>query len=243
MTQLSRPYQVALIALVGITMVWFVALRHHGESSPGTTATQTAQVSKPAPQTSPATATPVYKGPAPGVEGLTRAIRKAHQAVATSQQNAHALETKSAEASGEQPTSASPAASAGHHGVSPTTSRTPGAALPQRQQGAGAKLSPADQVTRELQQGRTVLLLFWNSQSVDDRAVRTQLRRVQHALGRAVAVHEASAGQIGLFGQITQDVRVTETPTILIINPRRMVTPLIGLTDAFAIRQAINEAQ
>ncbi|HEY7892113.1 MAG TPA: hypothetical protein VIC05_07890 [Solirubrobacteraceae bacterium] len=241
MEQLSRPYQIALIALVGVVLVWFVALRHHGQSPPGTTATQTAAISKPATQASPATATPVYKGAAPGVEGLTRAIRKAHEAVATSQQNAHTMERKASEASGERSASASPAPS---HRASPTTEApTPSKASPKHHQSSSPPVSPAEQVTRELAQGKTVMLLFWNSKSVDDRAVRVQLRLAQHALGRKVAVHEASASQIGMFGQVTQDVRVNETPTILIISPKRLVTPLIGLTDAFSIRQAVSEAR
>src|SRR5438067_3628961 len=92
MTQLSRPFQVALAAVGLLVVVWFIALRGHSSSAEPTATTH---------PTSPhGSSTGVYHGPAPGVEGLTRDIQKAHAAVAQSEQNAAQLARKSAEASG-----------------------------------------------------------------------------------------------------------------------------------------------
>ncbi len=104
MTQISRPFQIALVAVGLLAAVWLFAL--HGRSASSTESSGSAPASTPA-TTSGAAAqekaaaapTTVYKGAAPGVAGLTGAIAKAHGAVATSQQNAKELESKSAQAS------------------------------------------------------------------------------------------------------------------------------------------------
>ena len=88
-----------------------------------------------------------------------------------------------------------------------------------------------------------MILMFWNSKAVDDIAVHKQLELAKRALGHKVVIHDASAKQIGIFGQVTQDVTVYQTPTILIINHKRLVTTLTGFTDAFSIRQAVREAE
>ena len=51
-----------------------------------------------------------------------------------------------------------------------------------------------------------------------------------------------SAGQVGAFGTVTHAVQVTQTPTLLIVNPHGQTTVLTGLTEAFAIQQAIAES-
>jgi uncharacterized membrane protein len=108
-----------------------------------------------------------------------------------------------------------------------------------------AATAPSAQVKveHELQQGKTVLILFWNRHGSDDVAVHTALPAVQHALGGRVAVHYASAGQVSAFGTITHAIQVTQTPTLLIVNRHGQTTVLTGLTDAFAIRQAVSESR
>ena len=92
MAQLSRPFQIALAAMGVLVAVWFVALRGHSSSSSGSGGTPQAH-SQPAPAAAkPGAASPIYHGSAPGVEGLTRAIAKAHGAVALSERNARSLQ-------------------------------------------------------------------------------------------------------------------------------------------------------
>ena len=62
-------------------------------------------------------------------------------------------------------------------------------------------------------------------------------------LEKKIAVHYATAAQVASFGSITKTVQVYGTPTILMINRHGAVTTITGLTDAFAIEQAIDEAR
>ena len=102
MPQVSRPLQVALAAVGLLVVVWFVALRGHSSSSEPTATTPASS-----PQGSSAG---VYHGSAPGVEGLTRDIQKAHAAAGQSEHASAQLQQKAAQASGEA--AATPAASA-----------------------------------------------------------------------------------------------------------------------------------
>jgi hypothetical protein len=88
MAQLSRPYQIILGVVVVFGLIWAVALRGHSSNpsepaasapaAPGSAANGSSGGNAAAP-------TDVYHGAAPGVEGLTKAIAKAHGAVAESQ--------------------------------------------------------------------------------------------------------------------------------------------------------------
>ena len=93
MSRLSRPYQIALGAIALLGAVWFLALRGHssGSSEPGSSTATSPPTHAAAPATQPGATTPVVHGTAPGVEGLTRAINKAHATVAESERNAKQL--------------------------------------------------------------------------------------------------------------------------------------------------------
>jgi hypothetical protein len=211
MTQISRPFQIALVTVGVLMAIWFLALRGHSASSPpgSSGASAAAATSTPAGQSQGAPSS-IYHGPAPGVEGLTRAIAKAHGAVATSQQNAKQLEKKLAQASGgSSAPAASPAgsssqstASAGHTapvagpahkapaatGVKParTTPASKAAGSP-----AAAHRTPSRQalVERALKEGKIAVILFWNPKGADDAAVHLELRLLEavHHLIRPVA--------------------------------------------------------
>ena len=105
-------------------------------------------------------------------------------------------------------------------------------------------LQPASQATiaAELHQGKTVLLLFLNPRlrrrRRGDRNHRSRLQARPH-----VAAHFALASQVNSFGSITRDIQVYQTPTLLIVTPKRQVTTLTGLTDDFSIEQAVAEAK
>jgi trimeric autotransporter adhesin len=288
MTQISRPFQIGLLAAGLFVAVWFIALRGHsaGGSGSGSAASSTAVPTSTAANSSPAAEakaaaapTPIYHGAAPGVEGLTRAINKAHAAVAASQQSAKQTEAESAQASSAAAAAAAAAASAtskpsvvvhsstvtkgsttthkvtihastvgatGSHGTTVTKSVTKSTSTPaSKPSGTSAKSPPPMQVTveNELKQGKMVAVLFWNPRASVDSAVQRELQVVSHSQGGKLAVHDARAAQVGAFGSITRAIQVYQTPTILIINKNGLTTTLTGLTDAFAIEQAIAEAR
>jgi hypothetical protein len=286
MAQLSRPYQIALGAMAVLALVWFVALHGHKgnpsepsapsisskPSTPGASSKPSASSSSAAAaqERAAAKATPVYHGAAPGVEGLTRDISKAHGAVALSQQKASELQRKSVQASNEaspsKGASGSTAASGGHAGnrVSANHPRSvptshPGSmptshpgSMPTSHPGSGTDASapatpkrPVQQATveRELTHGKTVLLVFWNPKASVDASVRSQAIAVGHGSKGRVAVHVARAGQVGLFGPVTEVAHVYQTPTILIVGRHGLVSVLTGLIDDFGLRQAVGEAE
>jgi hypothetical protein len=252
MAQVSRPFQIALGAILVLAVVWFVALR--GSSSSGGGSGSAAHVSVPAPQPAqPSSAQPSspYHGSAPGVEGLTRDIEKARGAVAQSERSAKDLEQKSAQASSPStPSSSSSGAAA--VGVAPRSSASsptrhavvprPRHAAPSSHAQHQASISvPArqSQVEAQLKNGETVAVLFWDPKGSDDATVLRELRSVQD---RSTVVQVASAGEVGSFGSFTRAAQVSTTPTILIVLPNGRTSTLTGLTDAYAIRQAISEA-
>jgi hypothetical protein len=269
-TQISRPFQIALAAVAVLGLVWAVALRGH---SPGQSESTGTVPHAPAPaanaqaeEKAAAGPTPIYHGAAPGVEGLTRAIAKAHEAVATSQQNAQQLQQRSREAAQETPAAQGGAANstaqsaAAAPGAAAATQRAREAAAVRARRasetaarahrgGAPAKHAgggrPAAQVAveHEVAAGKTVLLLFWTPSSSVDRVVRSETAAMVAGSHGRLALHVGTSGQVGEFGPITEVVHVYQTPTILIVNRRGVVSTLTGLTDTFALRQLVHEAE
>jgi hypothetical protein len=291
MSQLSRPYQIGLCAVLLLGLVWMVALRGHTSNpsepaptsaprtaptsaatptsavTPTSTTASTAATQAKASSTSAAAEakaaaapTPVYHGAAPGVEGLTRAIAKAHGAVALSQHEAAQQQSESAQPSSEASAgrsvtthkSSTVVVSHGsttvvhstHVTVTPAKAQSPAKTQPQ----APAK-TPSDRqpqqvaVEHEVAQGKTVILMFWDPHSSVDATVRKQVDVLaQRSKGRIV-VHTSLAGQVGAYGSITEVAHVYQTPTILIVNHHGVVSTLTGLTDVFALEQAVSEAK
>jgi len=260
MTHISRPFQIALAALVLFIAVWFLALRGHsgGESSSSSSSSPSAASSSPASssasQSAPGGGTPaskggVYHGSAPGVEGLSRAIQKARGAVAQSQQNAK--QQGSTQSSGGSQTH-----HAQKHNAQTQTSQSQSAKqthaqqkqsqqAQNTQQSKAASGVPAMQtvVEGELERGKVVAVLFWNPKGAVDATVRRELRAAGRAQHGKLAVHVARSNQVGSFGSFTHTVQVYSTPTILLINTKGSTSSLTGLTDAFSIGQAVKEVK
>lgn len=237
MAQLSRPYQIALITVLGFAMAWFLVL--HRSNGGGSSANSTPPA--PAPVTHPSTAATVSPAHA-------RAIRALHSPVApTTKQSRSVAAPRRAHAKSAPSVSTVSHRPATSHTQTSTTSHSQGAvtrpAPSPTPQHANAVSPRAAQLEAELAQGKTVLLLFWNPKSLEDRAMQKQLQSAAHALGSKVVTHQASASEVDAFGALTQRVHVAQTPTILIINSHEQVSTLTGFTDSFVIRQAVAEAQ
>ncbi|MGA7705046.1 MAG: hypothetical protein WB998_09155 [Solirubrobacteraceae bacterium] len=279
MAQLSRPYQIALAAVAVLGLVWAVALRAHGPSpsqpapakastaaaspaSGGSAASSSASAAAEAKAA--AAPTPIYHGAAPGVEGLTRAIAKAHGAVAESQRNVQEQRSKSGEAAeahapasasstNTSPATAQKSLTVAHRTVTHTTAgktvtKTHVGAVKTSRSPSAAKAHPGRTVQQvaveaELAHGKTVMLVFWDPRASVDREVLLQVDALAGGSKGTVTVHAALAGQVGMFGKITEVVHVYQTPTILIVNRQGVVSTLSGLTDVFSLRQAVSEAR
>jgi hypothetical protein len=258
MAQISRPFQIALVAVALLVAVWFFALHGHSSTSgSGSAATPAAPASPAASAKKAAAPSPVYHGPAPGVSGLTRAVAKAHEAVGTSQQNAKQLEQKSNQASSTTSPAGNGATTAPAASPSVSTTKTsatkaaPAGSTPHKpataHKPAGATSNPALQrtVEAELAHGKIAVLLFWNRKGADDVVSHKALQQLmaKHHEASKIAVHESPASAVASYGTITRGVQVYGTPTILIINKRHQATTITGSTDAFSIEQAIAEAR
>ena len=265
MSQISRPFQIALLAVAVLGAAWLFVFQPHN-SNTATSSSSSAVVSTPPASPLSATATDskttgssakIYHGSAPGVQGLTRAVAKAHEAVATSQQNAKALEQKSAQASGQTSTSASSStpssasatkAAATPAKSTPSTSKSTSTSTPKSHAPRATNTHsniPVGQraVEAELAHGNVVVVLFWNPNGTDDKAVRRALGSLQAAHHGKIAINVASASQAATFGAITRGVQVYGTPTMLVVNKHGKAIVLTGLQDAFSIGQTIDEAR
>lgn len=231
MAQLSRPYQIALLAVLGLAAAWFLLLHH--SSNNGSTAGSS--------PSAPAPIRHVTKTASSPAGTVQRPTVSAHRKTSPVSQHPHARTLRSLTApSGASARSHAPSSTATH--AQSTDIDRAGSPTASSQQPKGAD-KRAVQVERELAQGKTVLLLFWNPKSVDDRAVQHQLQAAAHSLGSRVATHQANASEVDAFGALTQRVHVAQTPTILIINRKQQVSTLTGFNDAFVIRQAVSEAR
>ena len=255
MAQISRPFQIALVAMGVLVAVWFVALRGHSSGSNSSGGSSQGH-SQPVPAVAkPGAASPIYHGSAPGVEGLTRAIAKAHGAVAVSERNAQSLQGQSARASSSTQAAAGAAAATSPHAHSPAASgtgavtavvATSGAhSLHPRAGRSSARVAYSKQVAIEgaLKRGKLAAILLWSANGSIDAVVRRELQAAGRALGGSVVVYEAHPSQVASFGSFTSAVPVYATPTILIVNRRGHTTTVSGLTDAFSIEQAVGEAR
>jgi hypothetical protein len=264
MTQISRPFQVALAAVGVLALVWLVALRGHSSSSEPTAGAPASHLS-PSPSSGGGSSSgSVYHGSAPGVEGLTRDIQKAHGAVAASEQNAAQLERKSAQASSESSSTGGTSAASGStaaatpvskHASATKTAASAKAKAPASKHSAtpssGAHARslglPAGQVwvEGELAHKLAVALLFYSPRAYDDSRTRREVENVvreERAHHRRLVLRVAPANAVGTFGSFTRVASVYQTPTLLLVMPNGEVKPPItGLTDGFSIAQAINE--
>ncbi len=245
MVQLSRPFQAVLAAVALFALVWFVALHRPGSaatssgSSSSLSGAQSGDSSKPshvasasrakaaAPRATAHTRTAAHRRPASATTHRAPATATAHKTVPTPHRAAATAHRAPATA----------------HRAPATAHRAPATAHKVPSTGHAGSASEAASVAADLEHGRTVMLLFWNPHASNDVTVHQQLGVVAHKLGRTVAAFSARASQVGQFGSITRDVQVYQTPTLLIVNPKRQVTTVTGLTDAYALEQTIREAR
>ena len=260
MAQLSRPYQIGLVAIALLAAAWLLLFQGHHSNSTGSSAsappahTRTVKAPTAAPK-APSHGTAgqaTGHGSASSLGAYGHAIEKARGAVATSQKNANELAAKSAQASSPSTSSPKPAATstttAPPKSAAPTTSATATTTeshvtAKRAPSAPAASSAPVRQRTVEaqLKSGRIALIFFWNPSGSDDRAVHRALAKLPHNL--RVSIDEARPSEVASFGVITRGVQVYGTPTLLIANAKGQITTLTGLQDPFTIAQAIREAR
>lgn len=257
MAQISRPFQIALAVVVLFAGVWLFALqgRFNSTSNSGSSAPASAG-SAPA-STSSAAAPPaahakaggagshIYHGPAPGLEGLTRDVSRAHEAVAKIGAAPQAHGTSPATKTAAKHAVKTPAKPVVKTPTTVPSSAGRGTSTARHATGA-ITLTGQHTVEAELKKGDVVLLLFWNPNGTDDLTVHRALQQVRAAARsprQPIAVQEAPASKVASYGSVTRGVQVNATPTLFVINKKGQAIVLAGVQDAFSIEQAISEAR
>jgi hypothetical protein len=221
MDQISRPVQVVLAVTLLFAALWFVALRPKSSAGGGPAATPAPEA-----QTTPAPS----GGAAPGTEGLKRAVDQARGAVATANGDAARASRSSADTAA-PPKAAQPATSSSS--ARPATAPHP-AARPER-------TGPASLVEAALRQRKAVAIAFVDPKTADARAVAQEMRHVSRFDGRAVAL-AVPLTKLSDYDFITNRVEVTVAPTVVIVDPRRRATTIVGFTDRGEIEQRLADA-
>lgn len=215
-SQISQPVRILLIGAVVFLAAWFTLLRPKGETvvPPVTTSTTTTTpAATSTPQTSLGKAVDAAKKAA---GAKTKATATATPATGTATTSAPDVKTEPAAA----------------------------AAIPAE---ALAKF-PKD-VSRALK-ARKVLVLGvlsedakpWRPLADDDRYVRNYLKRVNRYDGQ-VFVKPVGLDKLSTYGTLVNDLGVTQSPSIVVIDRNLKGTVLSGYVDRVAINQAIADAR
>jgi len=213
MSQISPPMRIMLAGALLFLAAWMTVLR------PG-------PVEPEAPATSP-TSAPVVNGAAPQ-SAPGQAAAAAQNAAGTAEQAAAARAGQAAVAPGTAPaTSAIPVA--------------PGQAAPVEAPKVDFKAAGVpDAVAKDLGEKVTVLL-FWNRKAADDRAVNRAVKGVFRHRGQ-VAIHRVPIANVSKYAAITRGADVAQSPTVLVVDRRLSVEPLVGYVDTTSIDQVVVDA-
>ncbi|MEN3283833.1 MAG: hypothetical protein V7607_4973 [Solirubrobacteraceae bacterium] len=213
MEQISLPFRVALIALVVVGGVWFVALRPKSDSPPASST-------------------------APGATGLANDVTKAKGAASTSDA-ANAATEAAANAVGGDGTSAAPAA----NGTAAQPGPAGKGAAPGKPGLADDAVAgdPSKAVLSAVDEGKVAVVLFWNKKASDDRATRRALRDVDLHHGKVVAT-AVPIGDVGKYEAITRGAQVLESPTVLVIGAGGKAREITGYTQAREIDEVVGSA-
>ena len=101
-------------------------------------------------------------------------------------------------------------------------------------------VSPVDRVLADVKAGRTTVLLFWNRDHADDRAVRQSVAAMDRRGGK-VRVHVAPIEKVGSFDKITRGVPVVTSPTVLVIDGKGKARTVGGFTVTAELDELVAE--
>jgi hypothetical protein len=243
--QVSLPMRIALLAVLAFAGVWLVALRPKPVAGPADAPPPVTATAKPAKPAKPAAAAKKDGN----ANGITSAADKAKDAVAGAN-TAAAKAEGAAKATGDN---ATPAPAAAATAAKPATAKaTPATAVKPAttaKPATAAKPDPASkaqtaqvrEILAELDQGKVAVLLFWERQGSDDRAVRRALAGI-NLHGGKVEPHIASIDKLAQYETITRGVPVVTSPSVLVIDKNRRARVISGLTITREIDQAVGRA-
>jgi hypothetical protein len=105
-----------------------------------------------------------------------------------------------------------------------------------------AAADPSAPILRDLEKGKTAVLLFWNPVGEDDRAALAAVGKTDRRGGR-VTVRFANIDDVAKYEAITRGVDVLQPPTTLVIGPDRKARTIVGYTEAREIDQLVGDVR
>jgi len=232
MSQISPPIRILLVAVVGLLAAYMLFLRPSGEETTPAPATPAAATT-PVPAKDPGATT--QSGPGAAVQG---AVKGGNDASARADAAAGG-----AVAQAEGGTAVIPATGAGGGvNTNPTTQvpATGTAAQPAAITAESLARLPKD-VRGAVRARKTLVLLFYNNRSYDDRAVRRALAKVDRRGGQ-IFVDAHWIKSVGRYQAITRGADVQQSPTVVIADSNLKAETLVGYVDGETIDQAALDA-
>ena len=211
-SQISPPIRIVLVLAVAVLAAWMLFLRPSDEVVPEP----------------PAPAAPNTQTSEPAVSSPGKAAEAAQGAVEAS--NGQLQEQESVDG-----VDAAESAAGTATGSAKSSNGAAAKAIPTDLEGVPTKVAKA------IGQQKVLVLLFWNRDSADDRAVRSALRDVDRWDGR-VHVQAAPIRTISRYGRITRGAEVEQSPSVVVVDPELRAETLVGFVDTATIDQAVVDA-
>jgi len=140
---------------------------------------------------------------------------------------------------------AAPAASAPLHDsakpVRATTATTTHSTTSTGTQTAKTAATRLNLVSRALEAGKVLALLFYNPAAPDDQAVRHELSSIPVHAGKVVKL-AIPLSELANYTVVTNQVPVNLSPTLVLINAQRQASTIVGFADTFEIAQRLADA-
>src|SRR5215207_5015631 len=232
MSQISPPIRILLVAVIGLCAAYMLFLRPKPEEAAPVATTPAAAT--PVPAKDPNAQTSSKPGAA-----VQQAVRGADNASARADQAAGGAigETETGAAPGSS-TPASTGVNTNPVAAAPATGQT--AAPPSPVTKDALKALPKD-VRKAVRDRKVLVLLFYNNRSDDDKAVRRELRQVNH-YGKQVFVDAHWIKSVAKYQAITRGADVEQSPTVVVADANLKAETLVGYVDHETINQAVADA-
>ncbi|MEI2703660.1 MAG: hypothetical protein V9E83_14845 [Baekduia sp.] len=223
MSNVSRPIQILLAAVVVFAVAWFLVLK------PGDEDTVEPQAQ------------------APGVTGLTNAVNQAKGAAKTSEERSAKAENATGTEPATTPTPAKTTKTTTSTTVKKTTTPAPSGtgavtpAGPPVNDPARSSGDPADGLLDKLTGDRVVILLFTGDGADDRKAIRA-VRAADRELD-GVIVRVTQLRNVGKYATITDKLGINQAPSTIIIGSDKVAQVLTGIIDAKVVKQYVGDAR
>jgi hypothetical protein len=232
MSNVSRPLIGLLVASVAFFALWIVALKPSSSSSGGSLSSHPLGPYQSAINKAKGVQAIVNHGAAaaggtPGTTATTAAVATSHPA-ATTASTVHTVVSKTTKTH----TTAKARTTTTSHVTKSVTTTTTTTATPT------GRLNTVD---RALAEHKVLAVLFYNPYGADDQAVKQELGSIPTDRGKVVKL-TVPLGELANYAELTNQVPVDFSPTLVIVNTAGRAMTIAGFTDTFEIQQRINQA-